>query len=387
MPHQPPTSSNFSPTAGRQDSLFQISIRRGVLKRTCRRKMRPSSSLLLAFISACCTTSANPLQNSRHKQYAPPRRTSPAEVFRSTEDIAPVPTPAPKLRYRNTKIEPRSKGPDTCGFWSSFGGADWQTLVCNTAASCQTSGTAFGCRDEPYTGCIDASSPSSLTSLCGNNESYDGNICCVTNAEPKCFMFVQNYGVSNTITNHRCWQSKFDQWNAQYLDTTTGSLAMTSILITRTALVSLPITSPTLSSTVSSAAEATSGSSSSGGSGNSGSASTTGAIVGGVVGGVAVIAIAVCVIVWLILRQKRQRKEEYVHPMTPGPPEHFSMQPYIASPGPGTPRYLSGFYEPEKYQPVPVVDPSSCNARGSPSITHSRVNDNDNNGERIELAS
>lgn len=55
--------------------------------------------------------------------------------------------------------------------------ADWQTLVCNTAASCQTSGTVSGCRDEPYTGCIDASSPSSLTSLCGNDESYDGNIC------------------------------------------------------------------------------------------------------------------------------------------------------------------------------------------------------------------
>ncbi|KAE9576883.1 hypothetical protein CGCF415_v008097 [Colletotrichum fructicola] len=344
--------------------------------------MRPSSSLLLAFISACCTTSANPLQNSRHKQHAPPRRTSPAEVFRSTEDIAPVPTPAPKLRYRNAKIEPRSKGSDTCGFWSSYGETDWQTLLCHTEASCQTSGTVFGCRDEPYTGCIDASSPSSLTSLCGNDDSYDGNICCVTVAEPTCFMFVQNYGLSSTVTNHRCWQSMFGQWNAQYLDTTTGSIAITSIVITRTALVL-----KTLSSTASSTAEAASESSSSGGSGVSGAAvSTTGAIVGGVVGGVTVIAIAVCVIVWLILRHKRQRKEEYVHPMTPGPLEQFSMQPYVASPGPGTPRYLSGFYEPEKYQPVPIIDPSSREARGSPSISHSRVNDNDN-GDRIELAS
>ncbi|KAF3806305.1 hypothetical protein GCG54_00006067 [Colletotrichum gloeosporioides] len=179
-----------------------------------------------------------------------------------------------------------------------------------------------------------------------------------------------------------CWQSKFGQWNAQYLDTTTGSIAITSIVITRTALVL-----KTLSSTASSAAEAASESSSSGGSGVSGAAvSTTGAIVGGVVSGVTVIAIAVCVIVWLILRHKRQRKEEYVQPMTPGPLEQFSMQPYVASPGPGTPRYLSGFYEPEKYQPVPIIDPSSREARGSPSISHSRVNDNDN-GDRIELAS
>ncbi|KAK2730304.1 C6 transcription factor [Colletotrichum kahawae] len=61
--------------------------------------------------------------------------------------------------------------------------------------------------------------------------------------------------------------------------------------------------------------------------------SNTGAIVGGVVGGVAVIALAVCIIVWLIVRRRRGAR-------TSGPPaatnapemSQPAIQPYAVPP-------------------------------------------------------
>ncbi|KAH0439943.1 hypothetical protein CcaCcLH18_02660 [Colletotrichum camelliae] len=53
--------------------------------------------------------------------------------------------------------------------------------------------------------------------------------------------------------------------------------------------------------------------------------SNTGAIVGGVVGGVAVIALAVCIIVWLIVRRRRGAR-------TSGPPAAATNAPGMSQP-------------------------------------------------------
>ncbi|EQB45878.1 hypothetical protein CGLO_15175 [Colletotrichum gloeosporioides Cg-14] len=95
---------------------------------------------------------------------------------------------------------------------------------------------------------------------------------------------------------------------------------------------SVPMITPASDSSPSSALASTTADASS--STSNQSHSNTGAIVGGVVGGVAVIALAVCIIVWLIVRRRRRARSN--EPLTPTNAPDTSqppIQPYaVASP-------------------------------------------------------
>ncbi|KAF9875500.1 hypothetical protein CkaCkLH20_06881 [Colletotrichum karsti] len=256
----------------------------------------------------------------------------------------------------------------------------WDPLICRwTGETCSTVGTAFGCRSQPYTTCIDTGSATSLVSMCRDNLQGDRELCCVESDAiygPKCFVFVQKDGEYATVTNHRCWQTDFSQWNGMYLDTTTGkpgesatSVGLTSISPVSSLHVFTPVRSSTAATSTASSAKATQS-----------SGSPVGAIVGGAVGGFAVLATAVCVIVWLVIRGRRQQKVEDTTPESPGA-DQYLVQPSMTSPT--TPRYLSGYYQPEKYQPVSMADPSPSYDIQSPPPT---VTQSSKAGDPAELA-
>ncbi|KAL3298948.1 C6 transcription factor [Colletotrichum asianum] len=112
--------------------------------------------------------------------------------------------------------------------------------------------------------------------------------------------------------------------------------AVTGVITTRTGTAfistpSFPLITPASDSSPSSALASTTPEASS--SASNESHSNTGAIVGGVVGGVAVIALAACIIVWLIVRRRRgSRTNEPPAPTSAPETSQPAIQPYVASP-------------------------------------------------------
>ncbi|KAH9233367.1 hypothetical protein K456DRAFT_1739186 [Colletotrichum gloeosporioides 23] len=111
--------------------------------------------------------------------------------------------------------------------------------------------------------------------------------------------------------------------------------AVTGVITTRTGTAfistpSFPIITPVSDSSPSSALASTTSDASS--STSDQPHSNTGAIVGGVVGGVAVIALAVCVVVWLIVRRRRgARTNEPPAPTNAPEASQPAIQPYATT--------------------------------------------------------
>ncbi|CAI0648271.1 unnamed protein product [Colletotrichum noveboracense] len=215
--------------------------------------------------------------------------------------IPPPPTPAPNLELRAMSIRHHETlGSDTCGFFTVSHDHDLMTRVCDDIASdCSAWGSWLGCGYRPYTTCLGGAAPE-----CAAGKTIGGQTLCCTSASgwlPECQTFLRDDGGLGTKTVLGCRNDDV-VWDATvWLHTAAmealGSTEVPAATSVASSVVlssaSLILSSPT--APLAPTSEASSGS----------SPTPVGPIVGGVLGGLDILAIAGCIVVWLIVQKKR----------------------------------------------------------------------------------
>ncbi|KAF6839705.1 hypothetical protein CPLU01_01577 [Colletotrichum plurivorum] len=247
-----------------------------------------------------------------------PRQTGAIEddVYGVDVGFSPAPTAGPALWGRAPDLRVRSLKPDTCGIatlpHSTF------AIVCPRDLACQTSGEYMACGTQPVTKCFDGTA-----SQCqpGSPNLGAGTRCCTASTSgwrPWCVTYYKDASRNDWRYYLNCGRSRHEGSTSIQLIPATDEPAYFS---STTLTASDPEPAPTETTPTPEP--------------SSSSGSNTGAIVGGVVGGVAVVAIAVCVVVWLVLRRRRGAKEQGGTPLTQSPEQKpYGSQPYPLSVSP-----------------------------------------------------
>ncbi|KAG7051779.1 hypothetical protein JMJ77_0002395 [Colletotrichum scovillei] len=248
-----------------------------------------------------------PLTFAMGLEERPPQETLAMGFPEHGAGLSPAPTTAPSEESKQMMLEARSLPPHACGVRRLDNGT-FETFSC-VSNDCYSSGPWFGCRNVLKTECFDGTAP-----VCQQTTSSLGQkaLCCTRSGPsqlPYCMTLLRPDD-SGQKTWLRCGDPAYSGQKIMVIGTESDD--------------------PDATRTVDPSDTATATSPPSGSSSNS-----TGAIVGGVVGGVAVVAIAVCVIVWLVLRRrKRSREDGSQVPLTPGSQSQH-VQPYYSQAGYG----------------------------------------------------
>ncbi|KAK2730346.1 C6 transcription factor [Colletotrichum kahawae] len=262
-----------------------------------------------------------------HENFLPQRTLSSEQHAVLSPPAAPAPTPAPRLRFRNAALAVRAAA-DTCGFVSD---------PFNCSSTCTAVGAYLGCgTSKLITECYDGTA-----TFCSSGASIGESTRCCTDTtdgwRPWCVDYVKKTTSEKYLTRKGCYNGFWainntfasqvflvnDPTDIVKPSTSGVSLATLTVVTTIEATVSdsLDESSTPTPATTSSASEP--------------SQTNIGAIVGGVVGGVAVIALAVCMIVWLVLRRRKGAHKDDPSPTSDHPETSQPfIQPYeTSSPG------------------------------------------------------
>ncbi|TDZ71804.1 hypothetical protein CTRI78_v001721 [Colletotrichum trifolii] len=238
-----------------------------------------------------------------------PRQTLAAQRFDLDDGgISPAPTAAPQLRRQISMLENKSMGSNTCGFYTNPNDIRLNSRLCpDVASECQGTGRYIGCDDVPATTCL-----AGTAQECASGKKIGtGTICCrtsVSGMRPECQTFVRVEGdVMKTLLTCREAGVNFSptltMYTAEHLvyqpapetatETEVSSSPMAESVSSAPAaptssppLVMVPTTSPVPEP-----------------SSPNDHPAQVGSIVGGVLGGMAILAVAGCIVVWLMVRR------------------------------------------------------------------------------------
>ncbi|KAG7051780.1 hypothetical protein JMJ77_0002396 [Colletotrichum scovillei] len=281
---------------------------------------------------------------------------------------APTTTLAPgnNLNLRAEALAPRALRINTCGIvtlpWTTF------PLACEYPQPCQTDNGFMKCDNIVGRTCYDGTATECRSRI-------DLNTRCCTSSDdkwlPTCVTYYKELDRDNWVSLLEC------QWKAHSgrtsLDFVPASIEDNFLRGTQTALGS-PDSTMTLTSSTSASASAPASPS------PASSSSNIPTIVGGAVGGLVAVVIGACVVVWLLIREKRaSRTRDALSPsQNPSQSAQFSNLPEVSVPANHLPLYC-GAEERHKYQSVSAASPSGpseARLASSPSPRHT-INVND----------
>ncbi|KAI3559310.1 hypothetical protein CABS01_00380 [Colletotrichum abscissum] len=254
-------------------------------------------------------------------------------------------TPRNNLNLRAEALEPRVLRINTCGIvtlpWTTF------PLACEYPQPCQTDNGYMKCDNIVGRTCYDGTATECRSKI-------DLNTRCCTSSDdqwlPTCVTYYKEIDRDNWVSLLDC------QWKAHSgrtsLDFVPASIEDNFLRGTQTALASADSTITLMSSTSASASAPASPSPAS-------SSSNIPTIVGGAVGGLVAVVIGVCVVAWLLIREKRVSRAQDALSPSQGPTQsaQFSTLPEVSVPENHLPLY-PGAEERHKYQSVSAAPPS-----------------------------
>ncbi|KAF9875503.1 hypothetical protein CkaCkLH20_06884 [Colletotrichum karsti] len=266
-----------------------------------------------------------------------PRQTLTVENFQA-RDPPPATTPAPKLRSREDLSLQHHEplGSNTCGFFTLGHDHALRTQMCEDIASeCTAWQSWLGCGYRPHTTCLQGTAPECRSGMTIGSET----LCCTsaTGWLPECQTFLRDEGGLGTKTLLGCRNAAVS-WDATvWLHTSAEeALGNTRAAPTTTSSPSTTSTAPTTSVAKLS---------------NDGSSAPVGPIVGGVLGGLAILAIAGCIVVWLIVQRRRGASRPFrwstaIQELHHGGPQTVYHEPQT-----------EGFEKQSRSQPMSPVSP------------------------------